>query len=693
MNRKFRVGVVGAGYVANHHLRALRDLPFVEIVGVCDTDEKRARDVAAKYGVQGVFRNLDEMQSAYPDVVHVLTPPASHCELTLQALDMGCHVFVEKPMADTVAECDAMIARAEQKGRVLSVNHSARFDPVVLEAADLVRSGVCGDILAVHFIRSSDYPPYAGGPLPAPYSQGSYPFRDLGVHGLYLLEMFLGPVHKLSVKWAGSGRNPLLALDEWRALAWAESGTGYMFLSWNSQPLQNELWIQGTRANIHVDCFLQTCRLSKTLPGPKQIGFVINGAANAARQLWDVPWNMVRFAKGSLKPSPGIYKGVQDFYHALAAGRPAPVSPEEGRRMMALVCEAVEPADREVEARRKEEAARPVEPAGILVTGGGGFLGGELVRRLREKGEPVRLLLRRPPASGSPADPNTAGGPVSIVQGSLGQPDVVDKAVSGVELVYHVGAGMKGGNAEFEQATIWGTRNVIDSSLSHGVKRLVYVSSMSVMDHAGHEDGKPVTEDSPLEPQPMNRGTYTRTKLEAENMVRDAMANRGLPAVVIRPGQIFGPGAEKVTPNGVINIAGVWIVAGSGKLRLPLVYRDDVVDALLLAAGSDKAVGHVVNIVDPAPITQNEYLERQRTALGRTRIWKVPTALLIAAGAGFELLGKALKRSPPLSRYKIRSLKPLSPFDVTAAETLLGWKPAVGVKEGLRRTFPSASKP
>jgi predicted dehydrogenase/nucleoside-diphosphate-sugar epimerase len=687
MNYKYRAGVVGAGYVANHHLRALRDLPFVEIVGVCDTDEKRAREMAAKFGISGVYKSLDEMRHAYPDVIHILTPPASHCELTLKALDIGCHVFVEKPMADTVSECDAMIARAKQKGRMLSVNHSARFDPVVLEAAELVKSGVCGDILAVQFIRSSDYPPYAGGPLPAPYSQGSYPFRDLGVHGLYLLELFLGPIRKLSVTWAGSGRNPLLRLDEWRAQAWTDSGTGYMFLSWNNQPLQNELLIQGTRANIHVDCFLQTCRLSKTLPGPKQIGFVINGAVNAARQLWDVPWNMVRFITKSLKPSPGIYRGVQDFYYALSAGESAPVSPEEGRRIMALVCEAVEAADKEVDAWRKAEAAKPVEPADILVTGGGGFLGGELVRRLRQRGEPVRLLLRHSPTAGSPADPNTSGGPVSIVQGSLGQPDVVDKAVKGVELVYHVGAAMKGGAAEFEQATVWGTRNVIDSCFAHGVRRLVYVSSMSVMDHAGHETGTAVNEDSPKEPYPMNRGTYTRTKLEAENMVLEAIRERGLPAVVIRPGQIFGPGAEKVTPNGVIQIAGVWIVAGSGNRRLPLVYRDDVVDALLMAAESDKAVGRVVNIVDPTPITQNDYLERQRSALGKTRIWRVPAALLMAAGVGFELLGKAIKRSPPLSRYKIRSLKPLYPFDVSRAEELLGWKPRVGVEEGLRRTF------
>lgn len=691
MSAKFRAGVVGAGYVANHHLRAMRDLGFVEIVAICDSDPKRARELAARFGIPHVCKSIEEMSAARPEVIHILTPPSSHCDLTLRALELGCHVFVEKPMADTVAECDAMIAKAREKGRVLSVNHSARFDPVVLQAAELVKSGVCGDILAVHFIRSSDYPPYAGGPLPAPYSQGSYPFRDLGVHGLYMLELFLGPIRKLSVTWAGTGRHQLLKLDEWRAQAWTEKGTGYMFLSWNTQPLQNELLIQGTRGIIHVDCFLQTCELSKTLPGPKQIGFVINGFINAVRRSWNVPWNMVRFATGKLKPSPGIYRSVQDFYHALAEGKPVPVPAEEGRSMMALVCDSVAEADRQVEAMHRDEAARPVEPARILVTGGGGFLGGELVRRLREQGESVRLLLRRPPESGSPADPASPGGPVSIVYGSLGQPDVVDRAVAGVEVVYHVGAAMKGGPAEFEQATVWGTRNIIDSCLRQGVKRLIYVSSMGIMDHAGHRTGDPVTENSPVEPEPMNRGTYTRTKLDAENMVFHAIRHQGLPAVIIRPGQIFGPGAEKVTPNGVIAIAGKWIVSGSGDRQLPLVYRDDVVDALLLAAESESAVGQVFNIVDTAPIVQNDYLKWQKNALGATKVWRVPEWFLLFAAYGIELLGKMLKRNVPLSRYKIRSLKPLSPFNVILAENTLGWKPRIGVEDGLRRTFSSRS--
>src|SRR5690242_12719630 len=254
MNKKFRVGIAGAGYVAAHHLRALRDLRFVEVVGITDLDETRARQLAARFKIPQVYPDLSKLAEAKPDVIHVLTPPASHRALALEALSKGCHVFVEKPMAESVEECDEMIACAIDNKRVLSVNHSARFDPVVLQAADAVRRGVCGDVMAVHFIRSSDYPPYAGGPLPAPYRQGSYPFRDLGVHGLYLLELFLGRIEDLRVTFYETGRDPLLTFDEWRAHVECARGTGYMYLSWNTRPIQNELFIHGTKAIIHVDC-------------------------------------------------------------------------------------------------------------------------------------------------------------------------------------------------------------------------------------------------------------------------------------------------------------------------------------------------------------------------------------------------------------------------------------------------------
>jgi 2-alkyl-3-oxoalkanoate reductase len=160
------------------------------------------------------------MAEAQPKVIHILTPPGSHAALALEALEMGCHVFVEKPMAETVADCDRMIRSAREKGLVLSVNHSARMDPIVLEALEMIRKGACGDVKAVDFFRSSDYQAYSGGPaIPPHFRNGSYPFQDLGVHGLYLLEAFLGPIRHADTRYYASGTgDPNLVFDEWRTL-------------------------------------------------------------------------------------------------------------------------------------------------------------------------------------------------------------------------------------------------------------------------------------------------------------------------------------------------------------------------------------------------------------------------------------------------------------------------------------------
>jgi predicted dehydrogenase/nucleoside-diphosphate-sugar epimerase len=672
---------VGAGYVASRHLSALRDLSFVEVVGICDTDRKKAEELAARFSIAGVFPSLQAMAGARPQVVHIMTPPASHCALALEALDMGCHVFVEKPMAETAEECDLMIAKADEKRLVVSVNHSMRFEPAVVAALDHVAKGHCGDILNASYFRGSDYPPYAGGPRSAVYRQGSYPVRDLGVHAAYLLEAFLGPLRWLSERHYSTGNDPMLTFDEWRISVEGKNRTGEILLSWNMHPLQNDLWVQGTRGLLYVDAFLQRCHLHRTYPGPKQLHFIINGMRHAAASLKEIPSFVCRAATGKLKPSPGIYASVVAFHKALAAGTPVPVSPEEGRRAVALVAEISREADADKDRIESARLAERPAPARVLVTGASGFLGSALTRRLRERGENPRVFLRRPAAKGSAADG------LDAVYGSLGEPEAVDRAVAGVEIVYHVGAAMKGWREDFQAGTVWGTRNIIDACLRHGVRRLIYVSSLGVLDHASHADGVAVNEASPVEPYPDQRGLYTQTKLEAERMVLAAVAERGLEAVVIRPGQIFGPGAEKVTPNGVIKLAGRWIVAGDGTRRLPVVYVEDVVDGLLAAETAPAAPGKVIHLIDPAPLSQNQYLDWCRLALGNTPIRRTPVRFLMFAGWMCDVLSGVMKRSLPLSRYKVRALKPLSPVDVSLAKETLGWTPNIGSKRGLELTF------
>ncbi|WP_109124937.1 NAD-dependent epimerase/dehydratase family protein [Dyella sp. C11] len=676
VENKLRIGIVGAGYVARYHIEALKRLDFVEIVGICDLDHAAAGKLAQTYGIALVTADLAELGAQRPHAIYVLTPPSSHAALTLRALDMGCHVFVEKPMADSVAECDAMIAKAREKGLVLSVDHSDLFDPMVLRAKQLVESGACGELIAVDVWRSSDYPPYGGGPLPGMVAQGSYPFRDLGVHGLYTLEAFLGEIADVDIRYRSTGRSTTLKFDEWQASADCARGAGRIMLSWNVRPMLNRIVVQGTRGMIEIDRFLQVCHVRRVLPGPKFIGIVLGAFFDAVRDVFRIPWNVLRFATGGLKPSPGIQSGAAAFAQALHDGKAPPVSAEDGRRPVALMEAACRRADDE---RRQELDARleAIEPVDVLVTGASGFLGRTLLQALRRSGQRVRVLARRP-------DARLASLAQQVVIGDLGDPRMVDHAVQGVRVVYHVGAAMGGSAKEFEAGTVWGTRNVVDACLKHGTQKLVYVSSMSVLDHAGRDPSVAINETSAVEPHPDWRGSYTQTKLIAEIIVRDAIRDHDLPAVVIRPGQIIGPGSENTTPNGTLAIAGRWIAVGSPAQTLPLVYVDDVVDALLQASNTPAAQGQVVHVVDPAIVTQGEYLDRVRRKRGKDlRLMRWPTGLLLALAVGVEGLGKAMRRGVPLTRYRVRSLRPLANFDQRVARDVLGWEPRMGLRMSL----------
>jgi nucleoside-diphosphate-sugar epimerase len=196
-----------------------------------------------------------------------------------------------------------------------------------------------------------------------------------------------------------------------------------------------------------------------------------------------------------------------------------------------------------------------------------------------------------------------------------------------------------------------------------------------------------VYESCPYEPHPQQRGLYTQTKLEAEKMVLEAAAEERIHAVVLRPGQIYGPGVENVPPSGTTAIAGRWLVVGPGSHHVPFVYIDNVVDALMLAGTADLPNGSIFQLVDPQGLTQRAYVNYARR-IRPVRAWYVPAWLLTLAAVGVGLLGKILKRPVPLTPYRVRSITPLWPCDCTAAHTILGWRPQISIPEGMARTFP-----
>jgi len=212
----------------------------------------------------------------------------------------------------------------------------------------------------------------------------------------------------------------------------------------------------------------------------------------------------------------------------------------------------------------------------------------------------------------------------------------------------------------------------------------VYMSSLSVLHAAATKASDVITESWPLEPRPNDRGHYTRTKLAAELYVRNAVRERGLPAVILRPGEVVGPESALLT-SGVAQRAGrTLVVMGNGRLLMPLVAVDDVVTAMLTAAEHGPFDGTVVHLVDPLEISQNEMVARYRVATATDpRVVHMPRPLFALLGAvvetGFNILG----RPAPLSRYRVASALAPRRFDCSRARALWGWEPRAGVRATL----------
>jgi predicted dehydrogenase/nucleoside-diphosphate-sugar epimerase len=677
--------VIGAGHVSRYHLQALRRLTNVRLVGVCDVDAARA-EAAAREAATRAFASAGELLEAGADVVHVLTPPATHAALTIQALDHGCHVVVEKPLATSVEECDLIEDAARRAGKCVSVQHSLLRDRFVSQALDLARRGALGEVTGVDYRRASDYPPYVGGPPPVEHGDGGYPWRDLGVHALYLLRELLGEIEGVDAVFADSGasgrrakRNPGILYDEWRALVRCARGHGHVHLSWNAEPLQHVLTVHGTHGTLRADLFSMAVTTRKATPLPRVLERPLSALGEAAQVWAQVPLNAVRFLRGGILPYHGVQTMVAEFYERL--GRDTSPSPLVSVAEARPIVEWTERVAREADASKEKFLARfpPVLSARVAVTGATGVIGRRLVARLLAENVRVRILARREPLPELMNDPR-----VEVVYGDLGDPDAVDRAVAGTDLVFHLGAAMHGGPHDFTRGTVAGTRNVVESVLRRGA-RLVHVSSLSVLHFAATRRTETAREDWPLEPHPEARGHYARSKLQAETLVRDASRTRGLRAIVLRPGQVFGGGAPLLTPAVARRLGDRLVILGNGTVALPLVYVDDVVDALLAAARRPSFDGSVFHIVDSGHVTQNQLA---RHAARDARIVHVPlplvdTVALIAEGLG-RLLG--LGRGLGLSRYRVRSaLAPLS-FDCTAAREGLGWQPRIGVKRGLEIT-------
>jgi 2-alkyl-3-oxoalkanoate reductase len=327
----------------------------------------------------------------------------------------------------------------------------------------------------------------------------------------------------------------------------------------------------------------------------------------------------------------------------------------------------------------------------VCVTGGTGFLGGALLRRLLADGASVRVLARDSPR----ADVLESRG-AEVVRGDLGDPAAIVRAVQGAEVVYHVAAMVEapGDLADFLDANRGGTERVFQAALQHGVARLVYSSSIAVYGLA--RDGQCLDENTSYDDQPELRDSYSQSKIQADRFAVSFASQNKFPVVILRPGVIYGPG--KPLPFGLLGFAAgnTSVIFADRNNRIPLNYIENLIDAMLLAATSEDRTGKEFArqylVLDDDDLTLAGY-HQARSEVQGSRALFFSGAPVRAAAHFAEAVGLARPGAGGFSVRQVQRALQDRHYCTQRIREDLGWCPRVPLREALRRSLEPLGSP
>lgn len=318
----------------------------------------------------------------------------------------------------------------------------------------------------------------------------------------------------------------------------------------------------------------------------------------------------------------------------------------------------------------------------MLVTGGTGFLGSSLAKRLMKEGHQVTIIGRN-----RQIGKQLEAEGITFIQADLSDQAEIVHACQGQDYVFHCGALSSpwGKYQDFYETNVIGTKNIITGCRQHNIKRLIHVSSPSI--YSTYGDRVDIKEDDRLPDTFIN--DYAQTKYLAEQEIDKAHKN-GLPVITIRPRAIFGPGDRAIIPR---------LIKANEKIGVPIIYNakaiidftyvENIVDALLLCMNSPiHTLGKKYNITNDHPMVLHEILEKLfQTLQIEWRKRKMNYQFIFFVASMVERFYKSFlpNQEPVLTKYTVSVLAHTQTLNITAAKDDLGYVPRVSIDKGIEK--------
>lgn len=589
--------MVGCGAIAElYHLPAISANPRTKAgLALAEPNAARLTSLGERYAAQHCCTDYRDLLGKVDGVI-IATPPQMHYAMAKFFLENGVHVLCEKPLSESSAEAQELVAIGKRTGAKLAINQTRRFFPTYQKIRELIAAGTLGELESIVYHDGHDFDWPAASPHHfSPGARGAW--SDTGVHLLDSVCYWLGAKPTLVRSQNDSCGGP-------EAMATVN--------------LEHE----------GCDIEVKVSRLGRLRNGFHIVGSL--GEIQAEAEDWDE--FTVEFRNGSsqrfkvasnrLTYNDFAKPMLENFVEVIAGGAEPTVSGESVLGTVELLEQAYETvlpysmpwnngfkAWRDGELGSGRDSASNV-PVRVLVTGVSGFLGGRVVEAMAHSGrfEPVGAVRSWSRAA------RAAVHPMKIVLCDIMRPEQVDAAVADVDAIVHCAY------TDSRDDIVIGTQHLLEAAERHGVRNFVYISSAEVY---GPDRQGAVSEEEVL--SPLGR-PYGDAKLEAEELCR-SYSSKHVFSTILRPSLIYGPHGSSWSIDIVKKLqSGNWgLFEGFGEGYANLVYIDDLVQAIFLSLQSSVDQHRTFNVNGPEPPTWNEYFQLLNTALGR------PTLRPIAA--------------------------------------------------------------
>ncbi len=612
-----RIAFVGGGSMARAHARALRRLSTpVTITGVFDADDSTAEDFATTFRTTS-FASIDTLlSSARPEIVHICTTAGAHFDAARKAVDAGAHVYVEKPFVENLSDANVLLALAASKNRLICAGHQLLADPVYEALRRSARE-------VVPFVRAESLLSFASPTvrLDAPPQVRAAQLLDVLPHPLYTLVAAL--------EWMAPGARVTLAAgsaspDSLEGLFTAGGIEGRLHVSLVTRPVASTLSMTGANGTVVAD-FIRGSVTGVVNPGTTPIEKILNpaldGAKSVVRSLTGVARRLLTHGE-----YPGLAVLIDRFYMAVRNGGASPTSPEHLLRVVSLY-------ESMVEMVRAATPATPVPARLVLrpgipivaVTGASGFLGTALARKLADRGFRVRGIGRGP----DPQRPDIH----EWIRADVSRA-IPPGAFDGVHAVVHAAAATSGGFSAHQRHSVDSARRVVDAAAAAGVRRLVHISSISVV-RPPFGYGEVQDESTPMADEAQTLGAYTWGKCASEALLVERAAAAGVPVRVIRPAALTDRRRPELPGLAGKRLFGPWhLFLGRPSHAFAACDVELAAEAITWSVECFDEAPPVVNLFDPSIDTRGSLIRQLRTDGWRGRgVW-VPISWLSIAVKG-----------------------------------------------------------